>query len=126
MGIDPETLLLGFIGVSVSLLLIMLMIALGDQYSRFGAVLRCALSSAILAVAAIYDLPGYLHQAYGLSVAGAGLLWVSSVVGALGLAVAAVYLFVVWLRLGEGDEPLPSAQREARDDAEGGAERKQA
>jgi hypothetical protein len=126
MGIDPETLLLGFIGASVSLLLFMLIVTLGDQYSRFGAVLRCALSSAILAVAAIYGLPGYLHQAYGLSVVGAGFLWVSSVIGAAALAVAAAYLFVIWLRFGEGDEPLPSAQREARDDAEDGAERKQA
>jgi hypothetical protein len=124
--VETETLLLGFIGVSVSLLLIMLMITMGDQYSRFGAVLRCALSSAILVIAAIYDLPGYLHQAYGLSVAGAGVLWVSFVVGAIALAVAAVYLFVIWLRWGEGDEPLPSAQREARGDAEDGAERKQA
>jgi len=124
--VDTETLLLGFIGVSVSLLLIMLLMTMGDQYSRFGAVLRCALSSAILVIAAIYDLPGYLHQAYGLSVAGAGVLWVSSVVGAVGLAIAAVYLFAVWLRLGEGDEPLPSPKREAHDDAEDGAERKQA
>lgn len=123
---DTETLLLAFIGVSVSLLLIMLMITMGDQYSRFGAVLRCALSSAILVVAAIYNLPGYLNQAYGLSVAATGVLWVSFVVGAVALAVAAVHLFIVWLRWGEGDELPPSAQRETRDDPQDSAERKQA
>lgn len=125
-GMDTETLLLGFIGVSVSLLLIMLMVALGDQYSRFGAVLRCALSSAILVVALIFDLPGYLQQRFGLGVLGTGVVWVTAAVGAVVLAAGAAVLFVTWLRWGEGDEPLYLPKREARGDTEDGAERKQA
>ena len=124
-GMSAKTLLLGFIAVSVSVLIVMLMMALGDQHSRFGAVLRCALSSAILVVAVIYDLPGTLRQSYGLSAVGADVLWVSSVVGAVTLAVAAAFLFVTWLRWGEGDAPAPSVQRKAHADAEDGAERKQ-
>ena len=123
---STETLLLGFIGVSVSLLLIMLLMTLGDQYSRFGAVMRCALSSAILVVALTFDLPGYLQQRFGLGVLGTGVVWVGAAVGAVILAVAAAVLFLEWLRWGDGDEPLHLPKREARRDAEDGTEREQA
>jgi len=122
MAIDTGTLLLGGVILSVSLLLIALMISIGDQYSRFGSALRFALSAGILALVVAYDLP----EGFGLSVAGSVVLWVAAVVGTFLLAVAAVVQFVSWLRLGEGDPPLPSPQREPRRDAEDGAERKKA
>lgn len=121
-----ETLLLGGIFVSVFVLLAALIVTLGDQYSRFGAVMRCALASGILVLAAVYDLPGRLQQGYGIGVAGTGVLWVTAVVGAILLAVVAVAQFAVWLRWGEGEPPLGSAKREPRRDAEDGAEREQA
>jgi hypothetical protein len=124
--VGTETLLLGGIFVSVFVLLAALMVTLGDQYSRFGAVMRCALASSILVLAVVYDLPGWLRVSYGLGAAGTGVLWVTAVVGAVLLAAVAVAQFVVWLRWGEGEPPLPSAKREARRDAEDGAEREKA
>jgi hypothetical protein len=124
--VDTETLLLGGIFVSVFLLLAALMVTLGDQYSRFGAVMRCALSSGILVLALFYDLPGRLQQDFGIGPVGTGALWVTAAVGAVLLAVVAITQFVVWLRIGEGDPLLPSPKREARRDAEDGAEREQA
>jgi hypothetical protein len=125
IDVDTQTLLLGGIFISVFALLAILMVALGDQYSRFGAVMRCALAAGILVAALVYDLPGGLQQNYGIGPGGAGVVWVAALVGAVALAVVAVMQFVVWLRWGEGDPPLPSGKREAREDAEEGAERKQ-
>lgn len=122
MAIDTGTLLLGGVILSVSLLLIVLMISIGDQYSRFGSALRFALSAGILALVVAYDLPA----GFGFSVAGNGALWVAAVVGTFLLAVAAAVQFLSWLRLGEGDEPLPSPQRKPRDDAEDSADREKA
>ena len=123
---ETQTLLLGGIVISVFLLLAVLMVTLGDQYSRFGAVMRCALSSGILVLALAYDLPGRLQQDYGIGPVGTGALWVTAAVGAVLLAAVAITQFVVWLRWGEGEPPLPSPKREARRDAEDGAEREQA
>lgn len=123
---DTETLLLGGIFVSMFVLLAALMVTLGDQYSRFGAVMRCALSSGMLVLALFYDLPGWLQQDFGIGPVGIGALWVTAAVGAVLLAGVAITQFVVWLRWGEGDPPLASPKREARRDAEDGAERKQA
>lgn len=123
---DTETLLLGGIFVSVFVLLALLMVALGDQYSRFGAVMRCALSSGMLVLALFYDVPGQLEQYFEIGALGAGALWVLAAVGAVLLAVVAITQFVVWVRWGEGDPPLTLPKREARHDAEDGAERKQA
>lgn len=122
---DTETLLLGGILVSVFLLLAALMVTLGDQYSRFGAVMRCVLASGILVLVLVYDLPGRLQQDYGIGPVGTGALWVTAAVGAVVLAAVAITQFVVWLRWGEGEPPLPSPKREARRDAEDGAEREQ-
>lgn len=122
---DTETILLGGIVVAVLLLLVALMVTLGDQHSRFGAVMRCALASGLLVLAVVYDLPGRLREDYGVGAAGAGALWVAAVAGAAMLAVIAVMQFVVWLRWGEGERPLPSPKREARRDAEQRAEREQ-
>jgi hypothetical protein len=124
--VDTETLLLGGIFVSVFLLLAALMVTLADQYSRFGAVMRCALASGILVLVLAYDLPGRLQEDYGIGPVGAGVLWVIAAVGAVLLAVVAITQFVVWLRWGEGERPLPSPKREVRRDAEDGAEREQA
>lgn len=124
--VDTETLLLGGIFVAVFALLAALLVALGDQYSRFGAVMRCALASGILALIVVYDLPGGLQQEYGIGSVGAGALRVAAAVGAVLLAVVAVTQFVVWLRWGEGERPLSLPKRKARRDAEDGAERKQA
>ncbi len=126
MAISTETLLLGSVVLSVSVLLIAIMISVGDQYSRFGSAMRGALAAGMLALVVVYNVPMLLQRSGGIAPAGTAALWGGRRCrGPAVMTIGAVVQFGSMAVLGRrGSRRLPHPEGPKRaSDAKDGAER---